>query len=56
MWWEVIVPGLTESFFVVAQAPNAIPMPEMGQNALLTVEMTLTVEEYIGFDTTVDFT
>lgn len=56
MWFEVIVPGFSDGFFVVAQPPTAIPMPEMGQNALLTVAMTLTIEEYKGMDTKVDFT
>lgn len=56
MWFEVVIPGFTDAFFVVAQPPTAIPMPEMGQNELLTVEMSLTVEEYKGMDTAVDFT
>lgn len=56
MWFEVIIPTFEDAFFVVAQPPTALPMPEMGQNSLLTVEMTLTIEEYIGMDTKVDFT
>ena len=27
MWFETIIPGFTESFFVVAQPPTAIPQP-----------------------------
>lgn len=56
MWFETVIPGFDESFFVVAQPPTAIPQPEIGQNELLTVEMGLTIEEYIGMDDTVDFT
>ena len=56
MWFETIIPGFTESFFVVAQPPTAIPQPELAQNELLTIEMNLTIEEYKGMDTKVDFT
>ena len=55
MWFETIIPGFTESFFVVAQPPTAIPQPEIGQNELLTIEMNLTIEEYKGMDTSVAF-
>lgn len=53
MWFETIIPGFDESFFVVAQPPTAIPQPEIGQNSLLTIEMNLTIEEYKGMDTKV---
>ena len=56
MWFETIIPGFDESFFVVAQPPTAMPQPEIGQNELLTVEMALTIEEYVGMDTTIAFT
>ena len=55
MWFETIIPGFTESFFVVAQPPTAIPAPEIAQNELLTIEMNLTIEEYKGMDTSVAF-
>ena len=55
MWFETIIPGFTDAFFVVAQPPTAIPQPEIGQNELLTVEMNLTIEEYKGMDVKVDF-
>lgn len=55
MWFETIVPGLTDAFFVVAQPPQAIPQPEIGQNELLVVEFPLSIEEYIGMDTKVEF-
>lgn len=56
MWFETIIPGFEDAFFVVAQPPTAIPQPEIGQNELLTIEMNLTIEEYKGMDTKVAFT
>lgn len=56
MWFQTIIPGFEESFFVVAQPPTAIPQPEMGQNELLVGEMGLTIEEYIGMDAKVALT
>lgn len=56
MWFETIVPDITKGFFVIAQPPDAIPQPEIGQNDLLTVEMNLTIEEYKGADEKVAFT
>ena len=55
MWWETIIPGFEDAFFVVAQPPTAIPQPEIGQNELLTVEFNLTIEEYRGMETKVAF-
>ena len=56
MWFETIVPDITKGFFVIAQPPDAIPQPEIGQNELLTVEMNLTIEEYKGADTKIVLT
>lgn len=56
MWFETIVPDITKGFFVIAQPPDTIPQPEIGQNELLTVEMNLTIEEYKGADEKVSFT
>lgn len=55
MWFETIVPGFDEAFFVVAQPPSVIPQPEFAQNELLVAEMNLTIEEYVGLDTKVAF-
>ena len=55
MWFETIIPGFEEAFFAVAQPPTAIPQPEIGQNELLTIEMGLTIEEYIGMEAKVAF-
>lgn len=56
MWFETIVPGFTDGFFVVAQPPEAIPQPEMGQNSLLTVEFPLIIVEPKGMSAKVAFT
>lgn len=56
MWFETIIPGFEKAFFVVAQPPEQIPQPEIGQNELLTMEMNLTIEEHKGMDTKVEFT
>lgn len=55
VWFEVIVPGMDKSFFIVAQPPQVIPFPELAQNGLLTVDVTLSIEEYKGMDTKVAF-
>lgn len=55
MWFETVIPGFEEAFFVVAQPPSEIPQPEVGQNELLTIEMNLTIEEYRGMETKVAF-
>ena len=54
MWFEVWSPYLDDGFFVIAQVPANIPMPEFGQNALQTVAMTFTIEEYKGMQTAVE--
>ena len=55
LWFEVILPNQSDAFFVVAQPPQQIPMPEIGQNELLTVAISLTVVEYKGWQTKVAF-
>lgn len=55
MWFEVIVPNMDKALFVIAQPPQEIPMPEIGQNELLTVTFTLTIVEYKGASDKVAF-
>ena len=55
LWLEVTCPDLTDGFFVKAQPPAKIPMPEMAQNSLLTVTISFAIEEYLGLDTKVAF-
>ena len=54
MWFEVWSPYMTNGFFVIAQVPANIPMPEFSQNSLQTVAMSLTIEEYKGMQTGVE--
>lgn len=54
MWFEVWSPYMDNGFFVVAQVPANIPMPEFSQNSLQTVAMSLTIEEYKGMQTAVE--
>lgn len=56
MWFETVIPGFKDAFFVVAQPPEQIPQPEIAQNELLKVEMPLTIEEYKGMDAKVELT
>lgn len=53
MWFTLYSPYLSKAFFIVAQPPKHIPMPDASQNALATVELTLTIEEYVGLDTAI---
>lgn len=53
MWFETWSPYLTKGFFVKAQPPLALPQPSMDQNGLMTMEITLTITEYIGLDTAI---
>lgn len=53
-WFEVWAPNNTKAFFVVAQPPQVLPMPEFGQNALQTIEITFTIEEYKGQSTAIE--
>lgn len=48
MWCEVYHPNLTNGFFVKVEPPAKIPMPSMGQNELLTVEIGFTIVSYEG--------
>lgn len=54
VWFEVWSPSLTKAFFVVAQPPLHLPMPEIGQNELQTIELTFTIQEYKGLDTAIE--
>lgn len=54
IWFEVWSPNMDEAFFVVAQVPENIPMPEFSQNVLQTVTIGLTIEEYKGMKTGIE--
>ena len=53
-WFEVWSPNNNKAFFVVAQPPQILPMPEFAQNGLQTIEVTFTIEEYKGQDTAIE--
>jgi len=48
MWTEVWSPYLPDGFYAIVQAPKHIPQPDMGQNELMTVEITFILEDYKG--------
>lgn len=53
-WYEVWIPGASNAFFVVAEPPQVLSMPEMGQNSLLTIDLEFAIQEYIGDDTAIE--
>ena len=54
LYIEVWSPYLTRAFFIKAQPPQKLPMSEMAQNELQTIEIGMTIEEYLGMDTAVE--
>lgn len=56
LWVQISHPNMARSFYVVAQPPLQLPMPDFGQNELLVMELPLTIEEYRGMDTKVEAT
>lgn len=54
VWFEVTNPNLTEAFFVVAEVPKMLPLPSIDQNGLLTMSISLVINEYKGMDTKVE--
>lgn len=52
-WFEVIHPSLTEAWFVVATVPAKLPLSEIGQNELMTMEINFVLNHYHGLDTKV---
>lgn len=53
-WFEVWFPDTSKAFFVVAAPPKILPMPEVSQNSLQTIEVTFTINEYKGTDTAIE--
>ena len=54
MWYEEYYPALDKAYFTKIEPPAQIPKPGLDQNGLATVEMTLTINEYVGLDTAVE--
>ena len=55
MWLEVIIPGLTNAFWIKFQPPKKLPVPSMDQNANLTMSISLVVNDW-DLDTKVSLT
>ena len=53
MWYEEYYPALKKAFFTKVEPPAVIPKPAREQNGLLTVTMTMTINEYVGPDTAI---
>ena len=53
MWYEEYYPALQKAFFTKIEPPTIIPKPARDQNGLLTVDMSLTINEYVGPDTAI---
>lgn len=53
MWYEEYYPALSKAFFTKVEPPTIIPKPARDQNGLLTVTMTMTINEYVGPDTAI---
>ena len=53
-WFEVWIPNATNGFFVVAEPPQVLSMPEFSQNALLTIDVEFAIQEYVGDDTAIE--
>ena len=53
-WFEIWIPNATNGFYVVAQPPQILSMPEFSQNELLTIDVVMAVEEYIGDDVAIE--
>ena len=54
VWFQTWFPNLANGFFVVAEPPTVIPQPEVDQNGLVTVAMTMIINKYHGADTKID--
>ncbi len=52
-WFEVIHPSLTDAWFVAATVPAKLPISEIGQNELMTMEINLVLNSYYGLATKV---
>ena len=53
IWMEIYHPSMADAFFIKIAPPPQIPMPEYGQNELLTVEMNCMIEDFAGLQTAV---
>lgn len=54
MWMEVYIPNMDDACFVVVEVPTQIPLSDIAQNELLTIDVSLTIEEYKGWSTAIE--
>jgi len=54
IWFENWSPSRQKAFYFCAQTPPVFPMPSEDQNALETVEIVLTINEVVGWDTAIE--
>lgn len=52
-WFDVWLPGLSKSFYVIAE-PGMIPMPDFSQGNAAEIQINCTVNEYKGLDDAVE--
>lgn len=53
VWFQIWHPTLSKGIFVVATVPQKIGFSDIGQNALWTAEITLTINYYYGYTTAI---
>lgn len=53
MWFEVYHPNMADAYFIVAQPPAVLPMPDYTQNELMTVEIPFVIQDFKGPSTAV---
>lgn len=51
LWFEISSPQLTKKIHFKGALPTKLPMPEMGINELMTMEVNVTIEDYVGWET-----
>lgn len=53
IWWDVFFPGLSKSFYVVAE-PGEIPMPDIDLSSPADIVINCTINKYVGLDVAVE--
>lgn len=48
------IPGMSDAFFIIVEVPAVLPLPALDQNALLTMAINCTVNNFIGLDTKIE--
>ena len=48
------IPGMSDAFFIIVEVPAVLPLPALDQNALLTMAINCTVNNFIGLNTKIE--